>query len=196
MKCVIVLGCYRTGTSAVAGVLHHLGIQMGHEFDPPSSSNPKGYFEDLEFKRLLHPLLDNSETVFDPVCQDLVSRREREGHDIWGVKDPKMCCYLRHFLAFLISEPKIISTERDIDDICDSMYRAMNPVLDQVSIIKPLVEFYLDAKRQNLQEYQGDLLEIKFEELSSSPEKIAEFVGLPLTEAANNFIRPSMDGLS
>ena len=61
MSCVIVLGCYRSGTSAVAGILHHLGVMMGKEFDKPAKSNPTGYYEDLEFKRLFDMMAEGKD---------------------------------------------------------------------------------------------------------------------------------------
>ena len=76
MTCVIVIGCYRTGTSAVAGVLHHLGVSMGKSFDPPAKSNPKGFFEDLDFKNL-HPMLERSTEDFKKLCFDIVKDREK-----------------------------------------------------------------------------------------------------------------------
>lgn len=42
---VAVVGPFRGGTSCVAGVLHKLGISMGHRFKPAAKANPTGFFE-------------------------------------------------------------------------------------------------------------------------------------------------------
>jgi hypothetical protein len=42
-----VTGTGRSGTSAVARVLHESGINMGQEFAGPSPQNARGYYEDL-----------------------------------------------------------------------------------------------------------------------------------------------------
>lgn len=40
-----VLGMHRSGTSALAGTLHHFGFDYGSDLMPSSEGNPKGYFE-------------------------------------------------------------------------------------------------------------------------------------------------------
>lgn len=188
MTCIIVLGCYRTGTSGVAGVLHHLGVNMGDEFDPPAFSNPKGYYEDVGFKKL-HPLIDGSESEFLVACKEYVQQREE--HNLWGIKDPKLCLCLSAFLECLTVDSKIIHTTRNTDDICSSLVRAMRGIFEDRQHIKPLVEFYLDAKHRHLIDYTGPVLELGFEELPTSVERIAEFVGLPVTASAEEFLAES-----
>jgi hypothetical protein len=46
---VIVVGPGRCGTSCVAGVLHRLGIYMGHRLLPADRTNPYGHWEDSDF---------------------------------------------------------------------------------------------------------------------------------------------------
>ena len=55
-EAVIVLGVYGSGSSAVAGILHHLGVMMGEKLIPATPANPKGHFEDAEFRRMLYQL--------------------------------------------------------------------------------------------------------------------------------------------
>ena len=52
---VIVVGVHRSGTSAVAGILHLNGIAMGSEktFKPkPMPQNPRGFYENYDFRKL------------------------------------------------------------------------------------------------------------------------------------------------
>ncbi len=44
---ILVLGMHRSGTSALAGTLHHLGVEVGSGLVEPTKDNPRGYFEDL-----------------------------------------------------------------------------------------------------------------------------------------------------
>lgn len=44
-KCVLVLGMHRSGTSALAGLLHSLGVSMGKSLLEAEEINPKGFFE-------------------------------------------------------------------------------------------------------------------------------------------------------
>ena len=47
-KTFIVIGCPRSGTSLLAGLLYHLGVNMGDNLREADRFNPRGYFEDLE----------------------------------------------------------------------------------------------------------------------------------------------------
>ena len=52
-RCIMVLGVGRSGTSAVAGALHKLGVNMGDSFVITDNTNPLGTFEDEDvFKQL------------------------------------------------------------------------------------------------------------------------------------------------
>ena len=44
---ILVLGMHRSGTSALAGALSFLGVEVGTDLVPPSKDNPRGYFENL-----------------------------------------------------------------------------------------------------------------------------------------------------
>jgi len=51
--CVIVLGTHRGGTSAVAGIVHHLGyfIAPKQHLLGSKQANPKGFFEDRRLNK-------------------------------------------------------------------------------------------------------------------------------------------------
>lgn len=186
MACVIVLGCYRSGTSAVSGILHHLGVMMGKEFDQPAKSNPKGYFEDVEFKKLYSKLAEGKEV--EGSIKLLVKMRELE-YPLWGVKDPQLCLLLHKFVSLISSGHKLISTNRSAEAICNSLAKAMPDLLPkEPKSFMPLVDYYLARKDANLEIYKGEVLNIEFEKIQYDPKetvgKIAEFVGVPVTQAA------------
>jgi hypothetical protein len=43
---ILVTGQHRSGTSAAAGCLQKLGVELGSHLMPANAANPKGYFED------------------------------------------------------------------------------------------------------------------------------------------------------
>ena len=51
---IILLGMHRSGTSAVAGLIHQMGAYVGDETIcmPPNEGNPKGYWERMDVYRL------------------------------------------------------------------------------------------------------------------------------------------------
>lgn len=57
MKDCLILGCGRSGTSMLAGILHQAGYFMGEAFHPPRDSNPKGFFEWPAINRINESLL-------------------------------------------------------------------------------------------------------------------------------------------
>ena len=44
-KCLVVLGMHRSGTSAFAGVLELLGVNLGSKMLETQPDNPTGFFE-------------------------------------------------------------------------------------------------------------------------------------------------------
>ena len=42
---LVVLGMHRSGTSALAGMLHHLGVALGDRLMKATLDNPRGYWE-------------------------------------------------------------------------------------------------------------------------------------------------------
>jgi len=100
---VLVLGMHRGGTSAVAGVLHHLGVFMGNDLLPANEHNPKGYFEDRKFMemhdRLIGDWRDPRLVLDDGLLDKYAALIEKHvaGHEVWGLKDPRLCFALPAF---------------------------------------------------------------------------------------------------
>lgn len=106
---VIVCGMHRSGTSAMAGLLHSNGITMGKERDfypPPMRENPKGFYENVRFRRINDEILkrfDYRVKSFDPNIPVVHLIREEKLRDKmksliiefneefprWGWKDPR-----------------------------------------------------------------------------------------------------------
>jgi len=56
-RLMLVLGMHRSGTSALAGVMHKLGLVLGEAVLPPAEDNPKGFFENSEIVSIQQRLL-------------------------------------------------------------------------------------------------------------------------------------------
>lgn len=103
---ILVVGCHRSGTSAVAGSLSKLGVSLGDNLMPPSPANPKGYFEDLDAVAANDGLLDSvgcswdrpprflesipspAPTRFRAMARDVVERLAQSA-TVFAVKDPR-----------------------------------------------------------------------------------------------------------
>lgn len=188
MTCIAVLGCYRSGTSAIAGILHHLGVFMGDVFDPPSSNNSTGYFEDIEFKSF-HTKFDGGELDGNPSLMndyvDLIKKRESE-KKLWGLKDPLLCTNLFRLISNLKTDHKLIVCHRKTEDIAKSMAKGLKePNLQR---FQPLAQFYVDKMLEQMLNYRGTILEMDHDQTLGNPEfhinRIASFVGLPVSQEA------------
>ena len=115
-----ILGMHRSGTSALAGVFHLLGANLGNQFiDTEPEINLKGYWENREANhfddRLLkflesdwYDVLDlphqwlekSSEAGFDGELAQLL-KANFTGETPWVVKDPRLCRLLPFWLDVL-----------------------------------------------------------------------------------------------
>lgn len=115
---VLVISTGRAGSSTVARILHtQLNVSMGYHFRQPDAENPKGFYEDLDFKTLNETILKGiiSYPEFAIRLSHLIKKRKED----WGVKDPRLChlwwLYLKH-----LPEAKIIMTERKREAVIES----------------------------------------------------------------------------
>ena len=110
-RAVVVLGMHRSGTSAVAGCLHRLGVDFGPRLMPATEDNARGYFEHVDIvnlhDRLLlalgggwdetRPFLPREWPAVDPLTDPYrtelfrLLQRDLSAAPLWGLKDPRLC---------------------------------------------------------------------------------------------------------
>jgi len=116
---IIVLGMHRSGTSALAGTLDHLGVDFGPTLSAGASDNELGFWEHAELVQLDEWVLQvlgaswedacvlpaewwKSEPVH-PVRQAIADILEHDfsRSELWGLKDPRLCRLLPLWNAVL-----------------------------------------------------------------------------------------------
>jgi len=130
-----VAGFHRSGTSAAARLLHHAGAHMGDELVGARLSNPFGHYEDSAVVGLHDALLaDHGLTwqVDEPFAPVLSPRRRdqleafvsgrREGHPLWGFKDPRACLFLEVWKT-LLPEGRVVIVYRHYAGAVASLHR-------------------------------------------------------------------------
>jgi hypothetical protein len=139
---VIVLGMHRSGTSALAGTLHHLGVELGERLMGASPDNPRGYWEHREVVAVNHNLMAALGRPWDDIRplppgwekSEAALRAGRElaaillrdfaGNGCWGLKDPRLCRLLPLWTALfdqLESQPRFILALRHPRDVAASV---------------------------------------------------------------------------
>jgi len=141
---VIVLGMHRSGTSVISGILHLNHILMGSSstFKPkPLPQNPKGFYENFEFRKLNDQILNevnynvksfNSNIPFpyphkktENKMENLI-RNQIKKYNHWGWKDPRTCLTLDHWIDIILKfrnkkNIKVVFTIREPFSVANSL---------------------------------------------------------------------------
>jgi len=118
---VSVVGPPRSGTSCIAGLLHHLGIAMGEHFSPPTHINPTGFFEALRLREICLATINSPERV--QRLRQWAMHRAQRGSALIGGKHPALCGFVPEMVAAW-PQLKVIAVERPVAEIVASMERA------------------------------------------------------------------------
>jgi len=139
---VIVLGMHRSGTSALAGTLHHLGVEFSERLMPASPDNPRGYWEHRDIVSVNHRLMAEFGATWDDI-RPLPAGWERgevalhssaklasimtqdfAQAPLWGLKDPRLCRLLPLWTTLLAQvkvKPRFILMLRHPCDVAASL---------------------------------------------------------------------------
>lgn len=164
---MLVLGMHRSGTSALAGTLQLLGVDLGRNLIPGSErENAKGFFEHAGIvalnERVLaaipsswhdeQPLPENwpAAVPVKPLIEDLRLLIQREFGDssLWGIKDPRVCRLLPAWLPILRGlgqSVRCVMIVRDPREVADSLNRRNGIPMERAMLL--WLRYLLDAER-------------------------------------------------
>jgi hypothetical protein len=143
MKTVVVLCIQRSGSSILAGMLHHLGVSMGSSRDLKRGkhANKLGCFENQQFLSLSHTLLyeagssaiyyqlvDGEKIVeavkkLTPEIKILLKKYEKK--KIWGWKDP-VTFQIIPYIHEMLEDPHYIFLYRKEENVAKSIKKMSN----------------------------------------------------------------------
>ncbi len=217
---ILVLGMHRSGTSALAGMLHDNGVVMGRhgEFHPPPmKENPKGFFENRRFRAINDMILRGynyqvkSFGVNVPNVHAVhgVGRYEmkelivgyQDEFEHWGWKDPRTCLTLFAWLDILgeldlIRNLKVLHIFRSYDEVSLSM-RTRGNKEKFPHHFEQLAGVYHSTAIRQLAAFNNkvQVLAIHFNDLINDPDEAAGhingFLGKPLV-TNTSFIDPAI----
>jgi len=142
-KCIVVLGMHRSGTSAIAGTLKLLGVDLGSDLMPPSKANPKGYYENNKIFNVNKLILDALGAKWDDMFylpdkwwkkKEIIKLHKKarkiiaddfENTGIIGIKNPRLCILMLFWLEVLIGldiKPYFIIPVRNPLEVARSLF--------------------------------------------------------------------------
>lgn len=174
----IVSGIERSGTSMLMQMINSAGIpaQYDHDSRPPDDNNPRGYFE-LEGGKIINRLMEGK-FPFEKYRGQFI----------------KITAYGLKFLPQ--GRYKIIYSQRDIEEILDSMEK-MARIKDDVreATKESFIKLNNMIKTLISNREDSDVLFISYNDILANPEenisKIADFIGNP--EIDTNKMLASID---
>ncbi len=149
---IFILGCHRSGTSVVAGLLYRAcGVSMG-ELMPPTADNPTGYYEALGVVEAHRNLLAQMErdwtcppSTFRPGRLDLTALAEqvdlhKQLPGVWAMKDPRSMFLLPAWSHLGVDRVRLVAVARAPADTIRSIEKRDHIRQDRAEAI---VEAYL-----------------------------------------------------
>ncbi|MDZ4852090.1 MAG: sulfotransferase [Pirellulaceae bacterium] len=187
---VAVLGCFRGGTSCVAGVLHHLGVSMGDRFLKTDMINPRGYFECLVLHRLCKRSFDYPSMARKRPARQIAGLlrhwtrqrvRSLSESTLIGAKHPSLCC-LGPEMVNAWSNCKFIVVDREPEVIIASILKTTwgwsreEAKFNTLTMLAQREKFLKSCSLQQFLRVDFELLRI---DTRNQVQRIAEWLGLP-----------------
>ena len=128
---VAVVGLYRSGSSFWAGVLHHLGVDMGAPFwENDVEDHPENHYEpwdlSIELRRMWNEPL--GESAWSPDDRREILRNWSKGRrSVHGAKHPLFCLMVDDLLSAWGEDTVILWSFRPLEDSVDSLLRTTFP---------------------------------------------------------------------
>ncbi|MDR6999848.1 sulfotransferase family protein [Neobacillus niacini] len=134
-KLFLLLCLHRSGSSATAGAMHLLGINMGDKLLPATRFNPKGHYENIEFFQINQEILQSVNASWNkPPSREKIKAANFPSHKIqtflksnmkpiWGLKDPRTLLTIELWKPYLEQDNEItyVFVHRPFDASVNSM---------------------------------------------------------------------------
>ena len=202
---VIVTGPGRSGTSAVARVIHESGLSIGETFDDPSDDNAAGFYEDVAMRDVNHRILGDvglpamrrspswpwRSAVLAVARRYADEQRALADAAAGGWKDPLFCKTLESWLPHLPRRPRIVVCLRSPEAFLHSVSRIYG-LVDRAQIEGWWAH---DLRRllDVIEDYELDATCLEYDVLVRRPEetvaRLAAFLGHELDAG---FVEPEL----
>jgi hypothetical protein len=182
---IIIAGCGRSGTSAVARMLHDSGICVGRDLIPPDEGNAEGYYEERAVVQLndeivqtagLGAFFTNPSREAILACALPLADRMRdlaaEATPAW--KDPRFCWTLEAWLDAFESPPRVVVCLRNPSEVIASAMRYYGMVDDEGSrAIAHIWRTENERLLEIIEAYKLAATSVVYDDVLEHPEQVA-----------------------
>lgn len=193
---ILITGSGRSGTSAVAQLLHHAGLSVGNDLIEPDEHNAEGYFEERALVAINDAILEvagvgawfstaTREEILSAASSQLEAMQDlaTTATPVW--KDPRLCWTLEPWLAVLPEPPRIIVCLRSPAEVVASTLTFYMLGGDEAeAAVLHVWRTQYERLLEVIGEYGLDATTVQFGRLQSDPadaaDSLASFVGRPL----------------
>jgi Uncharacterized protein conserved in bacteria len=206
----IVFGAHSSGTSCVAGVLHHLGVSMGNRLIGYYGNNPETLcgFEDADLAAICMravPITFNSVRIplahVEEQLRQWIQKRKQDHGLAVGGKHPLLCLFGDSLYRICGDSMRAVFVERPLESSIRSIIS--RPDVRCLDIDKVITHMHwLDSEKRKFRESLPNEIKtvVSYEDLVADPEKhvrgIVEFLDyLPSEEQIKKaiyYVKPSL----
>lgn len=192
----IIAGSGRSGTSAVARLLHEAGISVGHDLIPADQSNAEGYFEERAVVEMNDALLNDvglnkwfatasREQLIDAGRARAERMRELVDNATPAWKDPRFSWTLEAWMELLPEPPRVIVCLRSPAEVIASTLRYFGQdSVDAWSAVAHTWRSEYERLLEIIEDHRLDAMCVEFERLhamrSRTVKRLERFVGREL----------------
>jgi hypothetical protein len=202
---IIVTGSGRSGTSAVARILHDSGISVGHDLIEADTGNAEGYFEERRLIELDDAILNAAgmSEWFTIAPREVLLTAAAPRHDemlallrgatpAW--KDPRFCWTLEAWMELMYEAPRVIVCLRSPTEVVASTLKYYGQTSEEAV---RHVELRWIAEYERLLEvieaYGLDAITIEFDALHNDPQRATAPLGRFLAQEPSAIGRRALD---
>lgn len=179
----VILGMHRSGTSALAGLLHSNGIVMGREEDfypPPMKENPKGFYENVRFRRINDRLLKDVGYNVKSFNPEIPSVPVTENEDLRKMMKELIRSYDKEYLNWGWKDPRTSLTFDSWISVMEEM--EVLPDLHTIIILRPSSEVAKSMKaRGNKEKINAQFSSLAIEYVSRAVQCLQAHPTIPNT---------------
>jgi hypothetical protein len=186
---IIITGCGRSGTSAVARLVHESGLSVGHELIEADESNAEGYYEErplIQFNQAVINDLGLGEAFATATREEIIAAAEARMQAMQEVlaaatpawKDPRFCWLLEAWVRVLPERPRVIVCLRNPAEVVASTQRYFGQVDEESArAVEHTWRCEYERLLEVLDEYRLDAISIEFDDLHRHPAEAIKPLG-------------------